>query len=154
MPDAKPPRLAGNERATVGALLQYHRDSFVRKVSGVSDEDARMSPVGSGTSLLSLANHLADAETLWILQRFAQIDDAGEPPAETIRDAIDRYQRTWARVDAVIKATPSLLVECPDFDGGPPTNLRWIVDHLLEETARHAGHADILRELIDGTTGR
>jgi hypothetical protein len=154
MADRKPPRLAGSERATVGALLQYQRDSFVRKVSGVSDEDARMSPVASGTSLLGLANHLADAETLWVLQRFAQIDGAGEPPADTISDAIARYQRTWALVDAMIRATPSLLVECPDFDGGPPVNLRWIVAHLLEETDRHAGHADILRELIDGSTGR
>jgi hypothetical protein len=154
MADRKPPRVAGTERATVGALLQYQRDSFVRKLSGVTDEDACRSLVDSGTSLLWLANHLADAEVTWILERFAQLDGAGDPHAETIDGALDRYRRTWRLVDAVIAATPSLLQECPDFDGGEPVNLRWIVNHLLEETARHAGHADILRELIDGATGR
>jgi hypothetical protein len=50
--------------------------------------------------------------------------------------------------------TKSLDQDCPPFDSGPPVNLRWILAHLLEETARHAGHADILRELLDGSTGR
>lgn len=87
MADQKPPRLSGDERATLTSLLQYQRASFVRKCSGVSDDRAAETPVGSGTSLLWLANHMADAEARWVLVRFA-------------------------------------------------------------------GHADILRELIDGTTGR
>jgi hypothetical protein len=57
-------------------------------------------------------------------------------------------------VDAIVGKTKSLDQDCPPFDSGPPVNLRWILAHLLEETARHAGHADILRELLDGSTGR
>ena len=156
MQDRKPPRLAGDDRATLLALLQYQRDSLVRKVSGVDDDHAAGSPVASGTSLLWLTNHLAYAETTWMLRRFAQRppDTGDADDALTMDEAIARYQRVWSEVDAVIAAAPSLDVRCPDFDGGPAVDLHWIVTHLIEETARHAGHADILRELIDGSTGR
>jgi hypothetical protein len=58
------------------------------------------------------------------------------------------------QVDAIIDAAPDLEVMCADTGTESPVNLRWALMHLLEETARHAGHADILRELIDGDTGR
>jgi hypothetical protein len=154
--DQKPPRLAGDERETLLALLQYQRDSFVRKVRGVADEKAVSSPVASGTSLLWLTNHMADAEVTWVLQRFAQRADEWPvgPPAQGTAEAVARYRRAWPEVDAVIDSTASLDVECAALDDLPVVNLRWIIAHLLEETARHAGHADILRELIDGRTGR
>lgn len=155
MADQKPPRLTGDDRATLQILLQYQRDSFVRKLAGIDDERAAASPVGSGTSLLWLANHLADAEATWILGRFDRRPE-GElagPPASTLAEAVERYRRVWRTVDAVIEAA-SLDDQCPPFDDQPAVNLRWIVAHLLEETARHAGHADILRELIDGEVGR
>ena len=155
MADAKPPRLAGSERSTVGALLQYQRNSFVRKLSGVREEDARSSPVGSGTSLLWLANHIADAEVVWLLHRFS--GRRGEPDdsehAATVDEALARYEGVRAEVDGLVAAS-DLDQLCPPFDDRPPVNLRWILAHLLEETARHAGHADILREMIDGSTGR
>jgi hypothetical protein len=155
MQDRKPPRLAADDHAVLMALLQYQRDSFVRKVSGVDHAAARSSPVPSSTSLLWLTNHMADAERTWVLQRFAHgragIDD---DHAATIDEAIARYEATWNLVDAVVADASSLDTPCPDFDGGPEINLRWILAHLLEETARHAGHADILRELLDGATGR
>lgn len=156
MPDLKPPRLAGDDRAVLLALLQYQRDSFVRKVSGVDRVAAARSPVASGNSLLWLANHMADAESTWVLQRFANRprDPSEAEHAATMEDAVARYRRVWNDVDAVVAATPSLDARCPDFDGGPEVDLRWILAHLLEETARHAGHADILRELLDGTSGR
>jgi hypothetical protein len=135
-------------------LLQYQRDSFVRKVSGIDDARAASSPVPSGTSLLWLTNHIADAETTWVLQRFANRSADAREHAVTITDAVDRYRDVWNDVDAVIAEAPSLDARCPDFDGDPEVNLRWILAHLLEETARHAGHADIVRELLDGTTGR
>ena len=156
MADLKPPRLAGDDRAVLIALLQYQRDSFVRKVSDVDDMAASSSPVHSGNSLLWLTNHMADAESRWVLQRFAKwpvsVDESDH--AATLEEAIARYQRVWNDVDAVVAASPSLDARCPDFDGGPEIDLRWILAHLLEETARHAGHADILRELLDGTVGR
>jgi hypothetical protein len=136
-------------------LLQYQRDSFVRKVSGVDADAATGSPVASGTSLLWLTNHLADAEETWVLRRFAgQPERApGTDDAATVAGAVERYRRVWAEVDAVVAAA-TLDAPCPEFDDGDPVDLRWILAHLLEETARHAGHADILRELSDGATGR
>jgi hypothetical protein len=74
-------------------------------------------------------------------------------PDDTVTAAVDGYRATWIRVDAVVAAA-SLDAECRNVGDEGPVNLRWVLMHLLEETARHAGHADILRELIDGVTGR
>ena len=154
--DQKPPRLAADDRATLLALLQYQRDSVVRKVSAVDGERAKASPVSSGTSLLWLVNHVADAEATWVLRRFVgrdvEVGDAAHAPS--LDGAVVRYQRVQRDVDAVIRDAASLDEACAEFDDQPRVNLRWILAHLLEETARHAGHADILRELIDGDTGR
>ena len=154
MADERPPHLQADERTTVLALLQYTRESFVRKVEGIDDEGAATSAVGSGTTLLWLTNHLADAERIWLLHRFRGTDPADDPPhATTIAGACDRYRATWTVTDDVI-ASSDLDALCPEFGGRRPVSMRWILLHLLEETARHAGHADILRELLDGTTGR
>jgi len=137
------------------ALLQYQRESLARKVDGIDEVAARQSPVASGTTLLWLIKHLAYAERLWIIHRFA----GGKKPApvttdDTIDVALTEYKHTWTAVNAVIAASPTLdELSIIANDGGNVT-LRWILAHLLEETARHAGHADILRELIDGVTGR
>jgi hypothetical protein len=158
MADQKPPRLEGGERETLRALLQYQRDSLVRKVTGVDESAARRQLVTSATTLLWLVKHMARAEIVWVLYRFAG-DDAAVPddtvqPADTLADAVDVYRATWVRSDAVVSTASSLDETCRRLDEPPPVNLRWVLMHLLEETARHAGHADILRELIDGKTGR
>ena len=155
MADRKPPRMTGDDRDILLGLLQYQRDSFIRKVSGVGAAEVARSPVPSGTSLLWLANHMADAEVTWVLNRFAgrPEDPALAGPDETVEAAVDRYRRVNREVDAVLSAA-SLDEACPPFDGDGTVNLRWVLAHLLEETARHAGHADVLRELIDGSTGR
>ena len=128
----------------------------MRKVSGVDEAAARESPVPSGTTLLWLMTHMAHAERLWIVHRFA----GGTKPStaatvdDTVESAIAQYIDTWAVTDPVIAAARDLdQLSCIADDNGPVT-LRWILAHLLEETARHAGHADILRELVDGVTGR
>jgi uncharacterized damage-inducible protein DinB len=162
MADRKPPRLAGGEAQTLRALLQYQRESLAAKADGVHEEQARWSPVGSGTSLLWLMRHMAAAEATWVLHRFAGQDPAPpgpEPENDTLRAAADAYRQGWQRVDAVAFATTDdagaeLDELCRRPDPGPPVSLRWVLMHLLEETARHAGHADIIRELIDGSTGR
>jgi uncharacterized damage-inducible protein DinB len=157
--DRQPPKLAGDERATLQALLQFQRDSFVRKVSGVSEDGARQRFVGSATTLLWLTKHMARAELIWFVHRFAGEDmsavaDDTVQPDDTLADAIALYRATCTRTDAIVAATESLDALCSRADEVGDVNLRWVLAHLLEETARHAGHADILRELIDGDTGR
>ena len=158
MGDQKPPRLAGAESETLLALLQYQRESLVRKVAGVDESAARRSPVGSGISLLWLIKHMARAEITWVLQRFAgqvvEIPDDTPGPDDTLATAVQFYRATWDRVRAVTGHSEDLNELCRNSDASPQVNLRWVLTHLLEETARHAGHADILAELIDGRTGR
>jgi hypothetical protein len=158
MTDLRPPRLVGNERDTLHLLMQYQRDSVVRKVAGIDDETARRRLVGSDTTLLWLVMHLTHAELLWIVTRFAGLDDPLPSntvrPGDTLAAAVDLYVATWTRVDAIVAAATDLDVLCQNIGDGPPATLRWVLMHLLEETARHAGHADIIRELIDGATGR
>ena len=155
--DRKPPRLVGGEADTLRGLLQYQRESLARKVDGLDEAAARWSPVGTGTSLLWLVTHMAEAEVRWVLQRFAGQEDAtagAAVPGDVVACAVDAYRRVWQRVDAVAFGGASLDEFCRRPDAGAPVSLRWVLMHLLEETARHAGHADIIRELIDGSTGR
>lgn len=156
-PDQKPPRLAAGELETLLALLQYQRDSLVRKVAGLDEAVARRSPVASGTSLLWLIKHMASAEITWVLRRFAGQDvivpDDTPRPGDTLDAAIQFYRATWEGVDGAAFKAASLDEPCRRPDG-PQVNQRWVLAHLLEETARHAGHAGILGELIDGRPGR
>ena len=158
MVDVKSPKLVGDERDTVTTLLQYQRDSFVRKMSGLSEDEVRQVRVRSGTTLLWLTKHMAQAEALWVLHRFAgqdgDIPDDAVRPTDTMNSAIATYQATWHLVDQVVADTASLDEMCRNMGDDAPVNLRWVLMHLLEETARHAGHADVFRELIDGQTGR
>jgi hypothetical protein len=137
--DHKPPRLAGGEGETLRALLQFQRESLLRKVSGVDEESARWSAVASGTSLLWLISHMASAEVTWVLHRFAgqRPGTAGDhPPGGTLADAVGAYQQVWPRVDAVAFAGASLDELCRHPDASAPASLRWVLMHLLEETAR------------------
>jgi len=157
--DTRPPRLDADERQTLRALLQYQRESLVRKVSGVSEIEGRTPLVASGTTLSWLIVHMAHAELMWVLQRFAGMhvepSAGGHVDADhTIDAAVDEYRAVWVQVDQVVGAAASLDEWCRDVGYESMVNLRWVLMHLLEETARHAGHADILRELIDGSTGR
>jgi hypothetical protein len=158
MPDRKPPRVAASELETVLALLQYQRESLAGKLTGVSDEAARARFVDSDTSLLWLAKHMTRAETVWFLYRFAGLDvavpDDTVLPDDSLEGAVATYRAMWPRVDRIVVGA-SLQDLCARPEPAlAPVNLRWVLMHLLEETARHAGHADIIRELIDGDTGR
>ena len=157
MADQKPPKMVAAERATLLGLLQYHRNSICDKVTGLDEAQARWSPVGSGTSLRWLLHHLTVAEALWVEYRLAGRDRSVVPDElvddDTMASIVSRYVAQWER-SATVLETMDLDALAATTDGDDPVNARWVLTHLLEETARHAGHADIVRELPDGSTGR
>ncbi len=159
MVDHKTPRLATDGFATLIALLDYQRTSLVGKVAGLTTAQAAWSPVPSGTSLLWLIGHMADAEQSWVVRRFAGLpvelpNGATTGQSDDLDGSVAAYRATRSVVDTIVAGASDPGELCRGDDTDPPVDLMWIIAHLLEETARHAGHADILRELIDGQTGR
>ena len=159
-PDTRPPRLDASETETLLAFISYLRTCLIGKVAGVSEDDARHSPVGSGTCLLGLLKHVAHVEVFWLHQAFAGGDgdlmqDDKLAQADTVALVTAAYEKVIAASDEIIRSAPSITATAAaaGFDADPPT-LRWILIHLVEELGRHAGHSDIVRELIDGSTGR
>jgi hypothetical protein len=157
--DRRPPRIDAGERDTLLAFLGYLRESLIGKLDGLSERDARRALVLSGTSLLGLVKHVARAEASWVLSSWAGEDDA--EPDETVRDndtiatVAATARAVGERVDAVVRGCDDLATPVARAVGPRRgTTLRWILVHLVEEVGRHAGHADILREQIDGRTGR
>jgi uncharacterized damage-inducible protein DinB len=152
-----------DERATLLAALQSHRDVMVWKLDGLSDEEVRRPMVPSGTNLVGLVKHLANAEYGWFCETFGRpteplTDISADPEAdmraaegEATADIVAFYRRAWAAADATILELP--LEATGRSYSGRTVSLRWVLVHMIEDTVRHAGHADILRELIDGGTG-
>ena len=140
------------------ALLSFQRESLIAKVDGLDDLSATSVSMPSGTTLLWLVQHMAVAETLWVVHRYLgespRKDDPGAAPTGTVDHAVAEYRRAAERTDATLSAVDDLDGLCATTGSESPVSLRWVLAHLLEETARHAGHADILRELTDGATGR
>jgi hypothetical protein len=157
LPDVKPPRFAASESRTLLTFLDYLRDSVTRKLDGVSEVAARRPLVASGTSLLSLVQHLTTAEVSWFQIRFAGSDspDPGGPIEDGLEvgEHVLQYKRAIACDNEIVRSTASLTQRCAG-DGHADVDLRWVLVHMIEETARHAGHADIIREQLDGVTGR
>ncbi len=135
--------------------LGYLRAAVLRKLDGLTDEQARTRPDGKLISLLGIVNHLTHVEWRWIdgdiLGEEVHRDEAEFTPGPelTVASATAAYHERAAATDAII-ATYPLDTPCRRYEGA---DLRWVVIHLIEETARHAGHADATRELLDGTTG-
>jgi hypothetical protein len=159
MPDRRTPFVNVGERETLLAFLDYLRDAIVVKTEGISEADAQRALVASGTSLLGLVKHLTMVEVIWFQRSFAGLDVRVPPgdltPGDTVESAVAAYRRECARNNDIVVAEPDLTKLCarkpPTTD---PMSLRWILVHMIEETGRHAGHADILREQLDGATGR
>ena len=136
--------------------------------AGLTDEQARWTPHGRLLPIVGIINHLAHVEWRWIEGRYL----ARPFPARTdefavadlvLADAIHAYSSQAQRTDEHVRAAPNLEAPCIGCEGnGPPAHtllgldapldLRWVVLHLIEETAHHAGHADSTREMFDGTT--
>ncbi|WP_374205123.1 DinB family protein [Streptomyces sp. TRM72054] len=151
------------EKATLHASLDRHRDAVLWKLEGLDDEQLRRPMTPSGTSLLGLLKHLGSVEYGWLVETFGreveplwfdpyENEDMRADQGETTRQIIDFYGRARAAADRTITELSLDDTGTPAWRGYP-VSLRWVIVHMIEETARHAGHMDILRELIDGTTG-
>ncbi|MCU1393692.1 MAG: mini-circle protein [Ilumatobacteraceae bacterium] len=151
------------ERAGLFEFLGYKRDALIAALDGLSEAEARACPTASALSLLSLVKHSAIWERRWFQVIVAGRSVPGEwpdaPPAEqnstfrltdtdTIASVVADYREQIAASNEIL-ATFDLEAPCawPDMAA---QNLRWVALHLIEETAQHVGHADIIRETIDG----
>ncbi|MGH9079459.1 MAG: DinB family protein [Acidimicrobiales bacterium] len=159
MPDRSTPKRLTGEKETLLDFLDYLRESVILKVDGLDQEAARRSSVPSGTSLLGLVKHLTTVEAVWFQFAFAGRTDTVpgdevEPP-DTVTTAVAAYRNAIQVSNDIVGACNDLDHLCARAPTTPqPLSLRWLLVHMVEETARHAGHADILREQIDGQTGR
>ncbi len=152
---------AGAEREVLEAFLDLYRTILARKVAGLTDEQLRARHVASGTTLAGLVKHLAGVEREWFQAVLAgrQAEDLGLPDAggwtvsdcETGGSLLADYERACAESRQV--AAGLALGQTVPHPRLGQVSLRWIYVHMIEETARHAGHADILREQTDGATG-
>ncbi|MFD1086325.1 DinB family protein [Micromonospora andamanensis] len=158
--EAVPPN-DGGELDTGLAFLSFARSCVLKKVAGLNEEQLRRRLVVSDTTLLGLVQHLTHAELYWFGYtfagdpRYADVDlDMVVGPDRSPDQVIADYRAAIADSDAhlIAAAGPTVLTAQPVGDA--PRTLRWVLAHMTSETVRHAGHADILRELIDGTTGR
>ena len=155
MTDRNPPHDLTDERATLVLYLDYLRESVIRKIEDLSEEDARRPMVQSGTNLFGLVEHLAGVDRYWFHHVLGGSELGRLPPALLVSDCVRRYRDTTLMSNQIVMSRDDMegTSACETFDGRRPT-LRWILVHMIEETGRHAGHADIIRELIDGVVGR
>ena len=154
----------GGEKESLKAALDRQRHVVLWKLEGLDDEQLCRPMTPSGTSLLGLVKHLAAVEYGWFCETFGRpvemlpsIDfdvedsDLRVSPDETTEQIVDFYRRACAAANEAFDAI-DLDTVGQSWDGNP-VSMRWVAIHMLEEDARHAGHLDIVRELIDGQTG-
>lgn len=160
------PPLTGDERETLRAFLDFHRATLAMKCDGLTDEQLRERSMPPSTlSLLGLVRHLAEVERTWF-RRVIDGEDIGLVWSESgdFQEAYDATESTRAEAFAVWEAevaharrieqaAESLDVTAYNARWGEQVSLRLVMLHLIHEYARHNGHADFLREGVDGTTG-
>jgi uncharacterized damage-inducible protein DinB len=151
---------AESEHEVLLFFLNKMRDAAVRTTEGLTGEQLRTPGVPSGTNLLGLIQHLTGVEQHWFQRVFLgedrDVNKSMDVPADATRDeVVVAYRQACAQSDEIVRACPDLSTLATGVNPGEEdyrASLRRIVAHMIEETARHAGHADILRELIDGAT--
>jgi uncharacterized damage-inducible protein DinB len=149
--------------------LDHHRDTLALKCAGLTDEQLRMRAVTpSGLSLLGLVRHLTECERGWFRETMGGApispyycgDD--DPEGDFHPGDDDTWADAYARWQAEVAVSREVAARyAPDDHGegrrvpvtGEPYTLRWVLTHMIEEYARHNGHADLIREALDGTTG-
>src|SRR5690606_37221189 len=153
--DTPPPRTGNSESEVLRGFLDYLRSSVVAKVEDAPEPQVRTAGVPSGTNRLRRLNQLTNVERA----AFLGGRSAGGPAtsqadaADTVAEVVARYREAVERANEVLDGCTDLGSPLP-HRGPHAASVRWALTHMIEETGRHAGHADILRELIDGTTGR
>jgi uncharacterized damage-inducible protein DinB len=153
------------ERDMLEKWLEFHRTTLLLKSEGLDDEARKSRPVA--TSLLSLhglVRHMAEVERNWfrrVLLREADAPPIWYDPAVEDSELIPLDEASWegdlaawqAECEASRRAAGSRSLDDTGLRHGQPCSLRWIYVHMIEEYARHNGHADLLRELVDGQVG-
>ncbi len=167
MSDYREEKLAlTSERAALASFLDAQREQLIRKIEGLDDETARRTPTASSLSLLGLVKHSATWERRWFQVIMEGRVFPGEWPevrteprdADLMVDENDTvehwvaYYRQQIELSRAVVASLELDDPCarPDII---ECNVRYVLYHMIEETARHAGHADIIRETLDGSRG-
>jgi uncharacterized damage-inducible protein DinB len=161
------PLLKGGEREQLQSWLAFYRATLLKKCSGLSFADLCRRPVeSSDLSLLGMLRHMTFVEQVWFDRRFAGNDvveyykrpdnreaEWTELDSATLDDVVASFNRACETSDELARGHElEEIVKQPGADRDP-VDLRWIYLHMIEEYARHCGHADIIRELVDGTTG-
>jgi uncharacterized damage-inducible protein DinB len=154
-----------DERACIESYLDRHRDTLLEKCSGLNGDQLVMRAVPtSDLTLLGLVRHMALVERVWFRKRFGKDEDLEDlyvtdecPNGEFDLVEADKAEADFSTYAAEVATIRGLLAgrsldeTFPELDS--TMNLRWVYLHILEEYARHNGHADLLREGIDGKTG-
>ena len=156
--------VAGAEKEVLAGFLDHYRATVLELCRGLSEEDLRRSLVASGTTLLGIVKHLAYVELGWFVENVANepvdypFDDEVDPGAdfrggddETAEEIFELYRSACERSRAALAAV-SLDDPIRNPERSRDYNVRWVVGHMIEETARHAGQMDIIREQLDGRT--
>ncbi|MGR4884736.1 DinB family protein [Streptomyces sp. LARHCF249] len=159
--------IPGDERGTLLAFVEAQRTALRESVLGLDEEQAASRPSASELSLSGLLKHAAEVELNWLRLAQQQPNEVrrsreawGEGfqlvGSETIPSVLAFWDGVTREVEDFILAVPSLdevfpLPEAPWFPKDAKVSMRWMLLHLVEEFARHAGHADIVRETLDGT---
>lgn len=163
-----PPLTTGDEKALLHTHLRLQRDALLWKLDGLGDANLRRPMTGTGTNLLGLVKHLTGIEGAYFCDAFGrprpplawesdedvamgQFSDMYAKPDETTEEIVASYRDVTAAADESIEALDLEAVGRHHL--GISVSLRWMLLTVLLDTTRHAGHADIVRELIDGTAG-
>ena len=162
--DRTEPPYVGDERAVLTGFLDFHRDTLEWKCAGLTSEQMRERAVGpSSLSLLGLVRHLADVERGWFRRGVAGEDATPLFYSDNDRDGdfdnvgtadVDEAFAAWrAEVTRAREITAAASLDDTFTRRDQEISMRWVLVHMIEEYARHNGHADFIRERIDGATG-
>ncbi|MFJ8689721.1 DinB family protein [Micromonospora wenchangensis] len=155
--DTGPAWTAPGEKDTLVGFIDYLRTAIMDKVADVPEPEVRTAGVPSGTNLLGLIKHVTAVERFYFLEEpITNMRRTFQPTRdETVDSLLARYRATIAQANEVIDTWTDLTRPAPRPPGRAlPPSQRWVLVHMIEEIGRHAGHADIIRERIDGATGR